>query len=166
MANCKRLPARLEYSLFAYDWKEYKEGLYRIFQRDFIKGTVIFNGKNVDIIHEKYFEGKERSFWHIISEGGTDVNRIPDINRCASIPWIKPIIEDDGNCSSYRLWTKYHDKTKKNRCYIWCKDINYMVILEDRVSHYKLITAYNVASYNIKRYEKDYKKYIETKTPT
>lgn len=41
-----------------------------------------------------------------------------------------------------------------------------MVILEDRGSHYKLITAYNVLPYKVKSYEKDYSKYIETKTPT
>ena len=164
--NCEKLPTRLEYSLFRYDWTTYKEGLYRIFQRDFLNNEIEFNGKRVDIIHEKFFEGKERSFWHIISEGMEDVNRSPNADRCASISWVKPLIEDDGSCISYRLWVKYHDKTKRDRYYIWCTAANYMVILEDRDSHYKLITAYNVLSYKIKGYEKEYNNYIKTKTPT
>lgn len=33
-----------------------------------------------------------------------------------------------------------------------------MVILEDRDTHFKLITAYNVLPCKVKAYEKDYKK--------
>lgn len=164
--DCYKLPSPLEYSLFGHNWAAYKESLYRIFQKDFLNGVVTFKGKRVDIIHDEFFEGKERSFWHIISEGKEDINRSPNADRCASIPWVKPLIEDDGNCMSYRLWTKYHDKTKKDRYYIWCTAVNYLVILEDRGTHYKLITAYNVIPYKAKQYEKDYNNYIKTKTPT
>ena len=44
--------------------------------------------------------------------------------------------------------------------------INYIVILEDRGNHFKLITAYNVMPYKVKDYNKEYAKYIKTKTPT
>ena len=64
-ANCKKLPSRLEWSMFRGDAKLYKEALYSVFQRDFLSGNLQFKGKNVDIIHEKFFEGKERSFWHM-----------------------------------------------------------------------------------------------------
>ena len=102
----------------------------------------------------------------ILGKNGTFGRESYNADRCASISWVKPLIEDDGNCISYRLWVKYHDKTKRNRYYIWCAGVNYMVILEDRDSHYKLITAYNVLSYKIKGYEKEYNNYIKTKTPT
>lgn len=165
-ANCKKLPSRLEWSMFRGDAKLYKEALYSVFKRDFLNGDLQFRGKNVDIIHEKFFEGKERSFWHIISEGDVDVDRELNTDRCASIPWAKPLIEDDGNCEKYRIWVKWHDKSKRDRYYIWCTEINYMVILEDRETHFKLITAYNVLEYKVKSYEKEYNKYVQTKTPT
>lgn len=164
--DCKKLPSRLEWSLFCGNANLYKDALYSVFKKDFLSGNLKFRGKNVDIIHEKYFEGKERSFWHIISEGEDDAGRELNTERCASLPWAKTLIEDDGSCEKYRIWIKWHDKTKRDRYYIWCTEVNYMVILEDRSSHYKLITAYNVLPYKVKSYEKDYTKYIQTKTPT
>lgn len=164
-ASCDKLPSRLEWKMFRGDAERYKNALYGIFQRDFLSGILQFQGKNVDIIHEKFFEGKERSFWHIISEGNEDTDRELNTERCASLPWAKPLIEDDGKCEYYRIWTKWHDKTNRNRYYIWCTAVDYMVILEDRDTHFKLITAYNVLPYKVKSYEKDYKKYGQTKTP-
>lgn len=165
-ANCRKLPSRLEWSMFRGDAHRYKEALYLVFKRDFLTGNLQFRGKNVDIIHEKFFEGKERSFWHIISEGDADAERELNTDRCASISWARPLIEDDGNCDKYRIWVKWHDKSKRDRYYIWCTEVNYMVILEDRDTHFKLITAYNVLEYKVKSYEKEYKKFIQTKTPT
>lgn len=152
--------------MFRGDATLYKEVLYSVFQKDFLSGNLQFKGKNVDIIHEKFFEGKERSFWHIISEGDEDINRSLNIERCASLPWARPLIEDDNSCERYRTWVKFHDKSKKDRYYIWCTEVNYMVILEDRNTHYKLITAYNVLPYKVNSYKKDYLKYGQTKTPT
>lgn len=164
--KCRILPTVLEYRLFGYDDKKYTEGLYKIFKRDFLDGEVIFQGKRVDIIHEAYFEGKERSFWHIISSGGKDVDREIDVARCEKISWVKSLIEDEGKCDKYKLWVRYHDKTKKNRYYIWCTEVDYMVVLEERGEYYKLITAYNVEEYSKKAYNKNYESYIKTKTPT
>ena len=153
------MPGKLEASLFHGNLNLYKEALYKIFKRDFIDNTLYYNGKKVDIIHEKFHEGKERSFWHIISEGDKDIDRTPISRRAEVLPWAKPLIEEDGTCIQYKQWVKYHDKTKRNRHYIWCTAIKYMVILEDRGTYFKLITAYPVLDYNVKRYNKEYLKY-------
>lgn len=166
MTNCEKLPTRIEWSLFGGNWGAYKEALYKIFKKDFVDGQVFFHGKPVDIIHESFFEGKERSFWHIISVGEEDINRNPNAERCANIRWVKPLIEEMDPCENYKHWIKYCDKTKRDRYYVWCSAVNYMVILEDRDVYYKLITAYNVESYNVKKYQNDYERYIKTKTPT
>jgi hypothetical protein len=163
---CEKLPTKLGWEMFQGDAKLYIETLYKIFKRDFIQNTLQFQGKNVDIIHEKYFEGKERSFWHMISEGEEDASRKLNVERCASIPYVKVLITENGDCDNYRIWKKWHDKTNKERYYIWCVVANYMVILEDRITHYKLITAYNVLECMVKSYEKAYRKYGQTKTPT
>ncbi len=153
------MPSKLPPSLFGGDMHLYKKALYDIFKRDFVENKVYHRGKKVDIIHEKLFEGKERSFWHIISEGEEDVNRVPITWRSEVLPWAKPLIQEDGNCSEHREWKKYHDKTKRDRYYIWCTSLNFLVILEDRTSHYKLISAYPVLEYRIKYYSKEYLKY-------
>ncbi len=159
--NCinNSMPTKLVPSLFGGNLNLYKEALYKIFKRDFIDNDVFFNGKKVDIIHEKFFEDKERSFWHIISEGEEDIHRTPITWRAEVLPWAKPLIQENGSCSEYKTWKKYHDKTKKFRHYIWCTSINFMVILEDRNSHYKLISAYPVLDYKVKYYTKEYAKY-------
>lgn len=161
--DCKNniIPSKIESSFFRGDMNAYKEALYKIFCRDFVNNDIYFQGKKVDIIHEKFFEGKERSFWHIISEGDEDINRTPISWRAETLAWAKPLIEEDGDCSEYRKWVKFHDKTNRNRYYIWCVAINYMVILEYRDSYYKLITAYPVQEYRIKTYNKEYKKYCK-----
>ena len=163
--SCAILPSALSWDLFGGDWAAYKEALYKVFKRDFIDNQPSFLGKPVDIIHEQFFEGKERSFWHIITAGDRDIDREPDEERCARISWVKPLLEDGGNCPDYAMWIKWHDKTKRDRYYIWCRKDNYIVILEDRKTHFKLITAYYV-QYAVKQYEKDYNQYLKTKTPT
>ena len=163
--SCDQLPYQLTWDMFAGDWNRYKDALYSIFKRDLIDNPPAFRGKPVDIIHEQFFENKERSFWHIISNGDHDDNRSPNEERCAGVSWVKPLIEDTRVCEHYAVWVKWHDKTKRDRYYIWCKYVDYLVILEDRKTHYKLITAYPV-QYSKKQLEKDYSKYLKTKSPT
>ena len=157
---------RLESSFFKGDLEKYKDALYKVFKRDFVDNTVFCKGIKVDIIHEKYFEDKERSFWHIISEGGKDEDRVPVSGRAEILPWIKSLIEESGDCSEYRSWTKYHDKTKHDRLYIWCIANDFLVVLENRKSHYKLITAFPVIGKYVDYYNEEYSKYGQTKTPT
>ncbi len=159
MTNCEKLPDIISLSDYGGNWENYKEAIYTIFKNDFINNRVMFNGKNVDIIHQAIFDGKERSFWHIISTGHNDESRIPDLTRCARISWIKALIQDDKRCDSYKSWKKFHDQTNKERYYIWCSADNYLVILEDRISYYKLITAFDVKEYNVDRYEREYQAY-------
>ena len=153
------IPSKLSAELFKNNPELYKEALYKIFKRDFIDNNVTHHGKTLDIIHEKLYENKERSFWHIISEGAEDTNRTPISWRAEVLPWIKPLIQEDGSCTQYKEWRKYNDKSKKIRNYIWCTAINFLIILEDRDTHYKLISAYPVLECKINYYTKEYNKY-------
>ena len=60
MKGCKHniIPAKIESSYFRGDLKDYTEALYKIFKRDFIENDLFFENKTVDIIHEKYYDGK------------------------------------------------------------------------------------------------------------
>lgn len=160
--NCPHgnMGAEIESSWYK-DLDKYVDALYAIFKRDFIDHQIIFDGKNVDIIHEKYYQEKERSFWHLISEGEHDADRTPVSFRAGKIPWARKLIEENGDCDEHKIWKKLNVKNNKTRIYIWCETINYMVILEDRGEWIKLITAYPVQKYNVKRYQKEFLKYKE-----
>lgn len=163
---CERLPSRIEWKMFAGDFDRYEEALYTIFKRDFIDNKPCFRGKFVDIIHQQFYNGKERSFWHIVTSGGEDIRRSFDEDRCGSISWVKALIEEDIVCEDFKVWVKWYDKSNRDRVFIWCSKVNYMVVLEDRGNTFKLITAFNVMPYKVKSYQKDYENYIKTKTPT
>lgn len=163
---CDKMPSRLEWKMFGGSFDRYEEALYQIFKRDFIDNMPTYLGKPVDIIHEKYYNGKERSFWHIVTSGQEDFRRSFDEERCGSMPWAKSLIVENADCLEYKIWVKWHDKTKRDRHYIWCSRINYLVVLENRETHFKLVTAFNVQPYHEKRYQRDYETYIKTKTPT
>lgn len=165
MATDCNIPSEVKLSDHGGDWETYIASLYKLFSENYIDHTVKYNAKNVNIITEKMIDGKVRSFWHIITEGQYDDNRIPNLDRCSKVHWARHIIEESGECIHYKTWIKYHDKTGRNRYYIWCDHLNYIVIFEDRHTHYTLITAYVVDKYREKKYKKEYEMYKKTKTP-
>jgi len=55
----------------------------------------------------------------------------------------------------------YHDKSKKNRVYLLCEETGYLVVLEDRIKYYKLITAFIVDQDRLEKEKKRYKTYIK-----
>ena len=77
------------------------------------------------------------------------------------MPWARALITEKDACESYKMWIKWHDKTKRDRYYIWCSKVNYLVVLEDRDTYFKLITAFNVNKHSISRYQKDYETYMK-----
>ena len=170
MNNCNYIPQPIALEDFNGDWHLYLNAIYEVFKQDFLTSPVVFNNKIVSIITEAIFDGKERSFWHIISDEhkGTpkcDKNRIPNLERCSKIVWVKPLITDLNSCKHYKVWVQFHDKTNRNRYFIWCTNIDYLVILEDRKSFFKLITAYPVRKSKKVQLNNHYEQYIKTKTP-
>jgi hypothetical protein len=157
---CNHLPLITELPDYNGNWNEYLEGIYSIFRNDFIDNTVLWNSKPVRIFLEKQYQEKERSFWHIISKGKDDSNREPDLRRCERISWVKELLmECTEECEDLLIWIKYHAKSKKNRTYIWCKEVNYMVVIEERKANYQLITAFVVNDYSASGYFKEYQKF-------
>ncbi|WP_138206361.1 hypothetical protein [Haloimpatiens lingqiaonensis] len=92
MDNCEKLPNIIKLDDYDGQWDLYEEELYKIFRRDFIESEKSFMGKNIGIFTNKMYNNKEKTFWHVISEGPDEFNRIPDIRRCERIGWIDKII--------------------------------------------------------------------------
>lgn len=76
------------------NWSVYREVVYQIFKADFITRQPKFNECWVRHDRKLHTDGKPYGFWHCISEGKIEVNRIPDFDRCERIGWIRPIIEN------------------------------------------------------------------------
>ncbi|WP_027640094.1 hypothetical protein [Clostridium cadaveris] len=158
MNNCEKLPELIELDDYSGVWEEYENELYNIFKSSFIDTKQYFQGKPIGIFTEAMYHGKEKTFWHIISEGNNEYDRNPELRRCERIAWIKPLIEllICDKCTSIYKWKNKH-RNKKYRYKLWCKKTNFIVILEERNKCFMLITAYIVKyKHSIEKLEKEY----------
>ena len=98
--------------------------------------------------------GKEATFWHLISEGKEEENRIPDMRRCERIRWPRPMIESL-ETNQVRLWRNRRGNSQ--RIVIAIKDFSYVVILDERKDFVLLWAAYYVERpHSRRKLEKEY----------
>ncbi len=144
------------------DWEEYVETLYQYFCTDFVKSTPRYQGKKVVLSHQPRILGKEATFWHLISGGEVEEDRIPDLRRCERICWPKPIIENANKEVCIKVWENTRKKGK--RVCLWFEEVDYLIILAIRKGYFMLITAYLVEqSHRKRKLQKEYEQYIGTK---
>lgn len=93
-------------------------------------------------------EGKEATFWHIISEGAIENERLPDLRRCERIRWPRPMIE--AITTGYVKYWK-NMRGKEERIVIALEDFSYVVVLADRGDYILLWTAYCVEQEHTRR---------------
>lgn len=160
MEICERLPSLIKLDDYNGEWEEYENALYNVFKSLFIDNKQYFQGKPIGIFTEAMYHGKEKTFWHIISEGDSEYNRTPDMRRCERIVWVNSFINllICGDCGDIYRW-KYRHSNRKYRYKLWCKKTNFIVILEERSNCFMLITAYIVKyGHTISKLEKEYTK--------
>ena len=104
------LPELVELSDYHGSWDHYLEAVYGLFRQDFITTHPIFRGLPVKVLITNKSEGKEETFWHIISEGKNEENRDIDPERCKRIRWPKPIIDNSETEIILQIW-----ETKRGR---------------------------------------------------
>lgn len=156
------LPDLIMFNDYGGDWNKYLQKLYTCFQEDFINRPMpFFNGIRLSLKKHPIVLGKEITFWHLISEGPEETNRIPDIRRCEKICWSRPIIE---NCNSegIKIWDVIR-KSERRTC-IWFEDAEFVVIIAHRQGYSLLWTAYNVDQQHRKnKFNKEYKESLSKK---
>ncbi|HRH55299.1 MAG TPA: hypothetical protein PK609_00315 [Candidatus Paceibacterota bacterium] len=146
------------------DWDVYLEAVYELFQADFVHKRPVFRGTRLGLKKHPQVEGKEATFWHLISEGKIEVERVKDESRCERIKWPKPIIDD---CDSYPEYVKVWENTRVNkdgvtegRICICFGDWEYLVVLAKRKEYLIPWTAYPVTySHTKRKLEKEYKSF-------
>lgn len=146
---------------FDYNWEEYLEAIYRIFCRDFVASKPYYVGKRFALKRYPMIKEKEATFWHIISEGEVEDERLPDLRRCERISWPRPIIE--AIQSKYVRW--WCNKRKEEvRIVIALEDFSYLVVLADRGDYLLLWTAYCVEhEHRRRKLQREFEAYWEGK---
>jgi len=124
------------------NWDKYLKAIYDYFRADFVYSKPEFRGEKLALKRYPLAEdGKESTFWHMISEGNAEDERIPDLRRCERIRWPKPIVEHSEE-KTIKVWE--NERRGETRICIWFEDIEYLVILAKRKGYILFWTAYPI----------------------
>jgi hypothetical protein len=135
------LPRLLIFDDFHGDWSRYLDAIYACFKIDFMDSKPNYRGTLLSIKRQPVTDGKESTFWHIISEGDDEENRNPDLRRCERIRWPRPII-DNSTEPTIKVWE--NERQGERRICLWLEENEYLVILAKRTGYILFWTAYPV----------------------
>jgi len=142
------LPPIILLSDFGNDWDRYSEALYAAFCEDFKNRPISFRGRPLGLKRHPLMAGKEATFWHFITEGKFEAERIPDIRRCERIGWPRPIIEQADD-PAVKVWE--NERSGERRTCLWLEEEDYLVVLAVRQGYLLPWTAYLVTQEHRKR---------------
>lgn len=125
------------------NWEKYVEKVFSLFYEDFISSQPKFQNLWVRCRRD-LIDGKEAGFWHCISDGPNEHDRIPDLRRCERIFWICAIIENSQE-EEVDCWPNY--RYGEERWLLWLNE-EFLIVLAKRIRkrnnfrYFQLITAY------------------------
>ena len=153
------LPPLEELKAYGGDFPRYLEAIYKIFCADFVTSKPVYAGKRMGLKRHPVVQGKEATFWHMISEGSNEAERLPDLRRCERIRWPKPIIENATD-TALKVWRE--PKGSGHRVLIWFAQAEYLVVLDERKDYILPWTAYPVErEHQQKKLERRWERYNE-----
>lgn len=138
------IPNYIELNNSAGNWSNYLNRIYKRFCDDLVIRKAFFRDGYVGVRKIPETDGKGFGFWHCISEGKMEEKRIPDLERCKRIGWIRAII-DNTDKIKVEHWENIRGREK---CHLlWYRE-EYLVVLAERKNkingkkYYLLKTAY------------------------
>lgn len=129
------LPGLIE---FEGEWQVYIDLVYDRFLNDLIRSKASYEGLRVAVRRDPESQGKGYGFWHCVSTGRDEDERVPDLDRCARIAWIRPIID---NCDDEQVDVWTNSRRGDQRVLLWFNE-EFLVVLSQRSGYYLLTTAY------------------------
>lgn len=154
------LPPLVRLADYGGDWERYLAALYAGFREDFVESQPSYPHKRWSLKRMPMYDGKEATFWHIISEGQHEDERIPDLRRCERIRWPRAIIDAIGT-DQVRAWQ--NRRGTEQRVVLTLPDFSYIVVLADRGEYIMLWTAYNVMfEHQRRKQQKEYQAYLQS----
>jgi len=132
------------------DYEAYEDTVYKEFCECFENKEFKFRGVRVGHKRHPEYNGKSATFWHIISEGADEQNRLPDLRRYERIRWPFYIMEHCiDNCSDLLIWE--NERRGQTRILIFCTHIDYLLVFAKRDGYVIFWTAYPVTENHRKR---------------
>jgi hypothetical protein len=163
MVSYPWLPALVMLEKYGGDWQKYLDALYAYFKADFIDSRPTYDGKRMGLKRYPLSQGKEATFWHLISEGESEVDRVPDMRRCERIRWPRPVIEHSGE-KAVKVWKNV--RNGETRICLWLESEEYLVVLAERKEHVLPWTAYMVArDHQKQKLQREFEEYWKKKRP-
>jgi hypothetical protein len=146
---------------FSGNWPEYVETLYNIYQKQIVQGNLHFLNIPVKTQYRPPSDGKGFGFWHVISEGPEEAERVPDFRRCERIRWIAWAIENVENDPRISWWK--NKRGRNTHIVLWIEEEDFAVILAERKGYYLLKTSYCIEEHRRKSMKKDRERYEREK---
>lgn len=112
-------------------WADVLEAIYDRYMDDFVRNKVRYRGRVVVTRQHPESYGKGFGFWHCISEGVVEDERVPDFDRCKRIGWIKVVIE---NCNRPEVECWVESRRGQVDHVLWYRE-EFVVILSERGTH-------------------------------
>jgi len=159
--NCTTIPPIIELDSYNGNYAEYENAIYNAYQSSFEDHRFFWNEK--PIVQKKYplLKGKPATFWHIISSGSEEENRLPDLRRYERVTWPGYFLGYcKDNCDKLLVWK--NKRNNKTRILLWCQPIDYLVVLEEHPTYCIFWTAYPIIySHTKEKLKKEYYNYIK-----
>lgn len=153
------IPDIIELSSFGGNYKKYEDAVYSAFLQCTQDKTFTFQGQEIGYKRHPEFKDKPATFWHIISEGKDEPNRMPNLRRYERIKWPFHLITHCANaCPELLIW----ENTRKSHTnvLIFCPRLDYLVVLTKRNGYLLLWTAYPITYKNQRnKLMKEYREY-------
>lgn len=126
------------------NWLEIVAEIYPVFQRDFVDQHPTLDGLEIRIKTAPLIEGRERSFWHLVTDGPDEYRRKPDLKRCERIAWVRAVI-DHADDARLKRWEQ--ERYGNTTAAIALPDFSYIVFLgkrepNDSEPYMLVLTAY------------------------
>jgi hypothetical protein len=125
------LPSTIDYADFDGDYEKWLAALYACFTRDFVTSRPTFDGVRCGLKKKPISLGKESTFWHLITKGENEAERLADFRRAERLPWVRPMIENAFG-GDVETWSNLRGTERRHL--IALKDFSYLVVVADRKS--------------------------------
>ncbi len=142
------LPDLVRFEDYGGDWARYLDAAYEVYRRDFVIFKASFEGRRVSLKRHPIHRGKDATFWHIVSSGAVEADRLPDLRRFERIGWPRAII-DHASDPNVLVWE--NTRRGDRRVCLWLPPADYLVVLAKRSTYTLLWTAYRVEREHTKR---------------
>jgi hypothetical protein len=153
---------------FQGDWESYVQLVYNRYHTDIIAQKIYLWGNHVRVRWTPETKGKPFNFWHVVSEGEVEEDRLPDLSRCARISWIAWAI----TCCDQKLpcvkWWLSERSTRRGRVInlvIWAEEYSYAVVVEPRDGFALLVSAYPVHRRRSTKFAEEYETFWRSPKP-